>query len=308
MLTSGSPYARHMVRVSLIVVVLFLVSACGQTERENRAPVLVGGAGASGSAAGLGSHEPGGMGGLAGISGLAGVGGLATTGGLAGIAGLTGMGGLSQVQSAIIECEQYCETSPYRLPAALCEDWNHPGWDPPFCQVGGATPCAEYCSSVYEALTSECAALLPAVIRCVAPTYAEEVVVPTADCWLRDCRAQLFSMTSACYGLREKLAEARAVWQKSEVVDYQLSYDGGDAGRARVVVRGGSEAVVTPRDAIPWTVPELFDEVERYLQEPGVAPQVTYDADLGYVVALVRQEGCTESSVRVSGTEVAPLR
>lgn len=78
--------------------------------------------------------------------------------------------------------------------------------------------------------------------------------------------------------------------------------------KAQVVVRAGSEPAVTPADAIAWTVPKLFDEVERYLNEPGVAPSVSYEGDLGYVVDLVRQEGCRGDYVRVRGTEVAPLR
>jgi hypothetical protein len=66
--------------------------------------------------------------------------------------------------------------------------------------------------------------------------------------------------------------------------------------------------VVTPAEATVWTVPKLFDEVERSLQQPGSAPVVTYDADLGHVVDLVREEGCDGGSSVVRGAAVAPLR
>jgi hypothetical protein len=115
-------------------------------------------------------------------------------------------------------------------------------------------------------------------------------------------------MASACYGLQEKLAAARATWQASRVVDYQLTYDRGDGVKVRVLVRAGSEPTVNPADAVAWTVPKLFDEVEHALREPGVTPSVSYDANLGYVVALAREMGCAPPSAQVTDIEVAPLR
>ena len=218
------------------------------------------------------------------------------------------MGGSSQVQSAVAECRTYCETLDYLLPQALCEDWNRPEWDPQFCHSGPWTSCADYCSRIYEALTPACAAQLQPVVRCVAPTYATPNIPPPAACWLGECRAQLFSMTSACYGLQEKLAVARATWQASGVVDYQLTYSRIGDVKARVVVQTGSEPVVTPADAFAWTVPKLFDEVERALHEPGVAPSVTYDRTLGYVVSLAREEGCARASEQVTGIQIEPVR
>jgi len=281
-----------MTRARLGMLALVAASACGQIEHEHEPvrPSTMGGGG---------DVSSGGTSALAGTSANSG-----------GESGLTATGGVSQRQSAVAECQHYCETLDYLLPQALCEDWNRPEWDPPFCGVGQAMPrtsCADYCTKVYEALTPECAARLPPVIRCVAPTYASGVLPPPNSCWLGDCRAQLFSMTSACYGLQERLAAARATWQASGVVDYQLSYDWKDS-KAQVVVRAGSEAAVTPANAIAWTVPKVFDEVERSLHEPGVAPSVTYDVDLGYVVSLARQQGCAGASAQVSGIEVAPLR
>ena len=264
-------------RAQLGLVLLIVASACGHTEHQSPAAMPSSGGG--------------------GASGLAGTAGLAGTGGLA------GMGGSSQVASAVTECEQFCETLDYRLPQALCEDWNRPGWEPPFCDLEPRASCADYCREVYEAVSPTCAESLQPVMRCVAPSYASGVIT---SCWLADCRFELFNMTSACYGLREKLAAARATWAASGVVDYRLTYDGENGGKADVVVREGSEPVVTPTDAIAWTVPKLFDEVERTLNEPGVAPIVLYDAKLGYVVALARQEGCSEGSTVVNDTEVAP--
>jgi hypothetical protein len=113
-------------------------------------------------------------------------------------------------------------------------------------------------------------------------------------------------MTSACYGLREKLVAARALWAASGIGDYRLGY-GADGGRVEVLVRAGSEPAVTPPGAFAWTVPALFDEVERYLSEPGVAPDATYDAQLGYVAQLTRQEGCEPWAQGVAGVEVEPL-
>jgi len=221
--------------------------------------------------------------------------------------GLAGMGTGGSSQSAVAECEQYCETLDYLLPGALCEDWSPLDSSPSFCDVFFTTSCADYCSRVYDTVTPACAAVLPAAIRCVAPTYVTGLIPPLNPCLWAECRHELYSMTSACYGLQEQLAGARATWQMSGVVDYRLNYDWDDDVRAEVIVRAGSEPAVTPADAIAWTVPKLFDEVERTLQEPGGAPRVTYHADLGYVVRLAREHGCTRSG-RVSGVEVVPLR
>lgn len=285
-----------MVRVWLAIVAIIAASACGRTEREPLGPIALSGASTGGATANGASS-----GGLTGSSGLAG------TGGLVGASGLTGMGGSSQVQSAVSECELYCETLDYRLPQALCEDWNRTGWEPPFCHLDPSAPCADYCRDVYEALSPTCAELLQPVIRCIAPIYASGVISP---CWLGECRYQLFSMTSACYGLQEKLAAARATWEASGVVDYDLTYDWGGGGDAKalVVVRAGRDPVVTPAVATGWTVPRLFDEVERSLHQAGGTPFVTYDADLGYVVDSARQEGCSENFSLVRGVAVAPLR
>jgi len=115
-------------------------------------------------------------------------------------------------------------------------------------------------------------------------------------------------MTSACYGLEERLDAARAAWQASGVTDYQLTYDRSGDAKVQVVARTGSEPVVTPTDAFAWTVPKLFDEVERALHDPGVAPVVRYDATLGYVVDLGREEGCNGATKQVTAVEVAPFR
>lgn len=287
----------QMARLSLAMMALMAASACGRTEREPLgSPEL---SGASGGAA---TSNGGSSGGLTGSSGLAGM------GGLVGTSGLTSMGGSSQVQSAVSECEQYCETLDYRLPQALCEDWNRTGWEPPFCHLDPSAPCADYCREVYEAVSPTCAELLQPVIRCVAPSYAKPFIT---SCWLAECRYQLFTMTSACYGLQEKLAAARAAWEASRVIDYDLTYDWGgrDPRKAQVVVRAGREPVVTPADATVWTVPQLFDEVERSLHQPGSAPVVTYDAELGHVVDLrLLEQGCDGGSTLVTGVAVAPLR
>lgn len=209
--------------------------------------------------------------------------------------------------SPVAECEQFCEALAYRLPGALCEDWNRPGWEPAFCNVSGRLSCADYCGNVYETVSPACADTLPPVIRCVAPTYASVAPPSLGECWLEDCRDQLYTMTSACYGLREKLTSARATWAASGVSDYQLQYDWNGA-KAEVTVRVGSEPVVTPPDAVAWTVLKLFDEVERYLDTPGVAPGVTYHPVLGYALELTRQQGCADPADGVFGIEVAPVR
>ena len=218
-------------------------------------------------------------------------------------AGAAGQGGAPE-PTPVEQCNTYCEGLQYRLPAALCEDWNGPGWEPEFCGVD-STSCADYCDTLYETVSPECALTLPPVIRCVAPTYADSGL-PIEACWLRDCRHHLYTMTSACYGLREKLVAARALWAASGIGDYRLSY-GADGEQVEVLVRAGSEPTVTPPGAFAWTVAALFDEVERYLSEPGVAPDATYDQQLGYVVQLRRQEGCDPWPQAVSGVEVEPL-
>lgn len=238
---------------------------------------------------------------------------MAAAGGSAGVAGPSsgageaGEGGAPEQPSPITECNRYCEALPYRLPAALCEDWNRPGWEPQFCGLGNRS-CADYCDTLYKTVSPECAVTLPPVVRCVAPTYSSlAAVAPFDECWLRECRDQLYTMTSACYGLREKLADARARWEQSSVVEYRLLYDAGAPEKVEVLVRAGSEPVVTPPGTVAWTVPKLFDEVERYLNEPGVAPDAIYDEQLGYVVRLARQQGCDSTGQGVEGVEVEPL-
>src|SRR4051812_9164961 len=104
-----------MARARLGMLALVVTSACGQIEREPFVPMTMSGAGTSG----------------VGTSG-AGTSGAGTSG--AGSSGLAGSGGLSQVQPAIAECQNYCQTLGYLLPGALCEDWNRPEWDPSFCR------------------------------------------------------------------------------------------------------------------------------------------------------------------------------
>jgi hypothetical protein len=276
-----------MARALLLgIVALALAGACGQTARDRPESSAVGGAGAGGSAAGA---TPGGA-------------------GAGQIAGSGGAGGALPALSDVERCEQYCETLAYRLPGAFCEDWNGEGWEPEFCGVQLNMSCADYCTKVYETVSPACAATLLPAIRCVAPTYAN-IAPPRVDpdCWLRDCRDPLYTMTSACYGLREKLAAARARWDASGIVEYQLQFYWGVDVRAQVLVQVGSEPTVTPPDAPAWTVPKLFDEVQRILDGPGTAPAATYHADLGYVVELARQQGCLENPDRVMDVEVTPL-
>jgi hypothetical protein len=284
-----------MVRALLGIVALVGASACGQTERDLPSWATRSGAPGVAGIAGVGSVAWGG----------AGSGGASAAGASSG--GLAGTGGSSALSEAVAECEHYCETLTYKLPTALCEDWHRPQWDPQFCHLVGPFPtCADYCREVYDTVTPECAPTLAPVIRCVSHTYAS-VSVPTGECWLKDCRDLLFTMTSACYGLQEKLAAARATWAASGIVDYQLQYDLGIDLKAQVVVRAGSDPVVTPADAVAWTVPKLFDAVEGALTQPGVAPDPVYDADLGYVVGWRLLVGCVEGSGGASGIEVTPL-
>lgn len=267
--------------------------ACDQTTHDQPRPVAAGGAAAS-------PAWGGGAGQVAGTAGGGSAGQVADTGGVG------GNDGSSSVRSAVAECENYCGTLMYLLPAALCEDWNRDGWDPEFCGVDSGSSCADYCAHVYETISTSCAAALPAAIRCVAPTYAAGVI-PADACWLRDCRNQLYTVTSACYGLREKLAAARALWRTSGIVEYHLQYDLPRGMTAEVDVRAGSQVVAAPADAVAWTVPKLFDEVERYLHTPGVAPAVTYDAKLGYVVSLGYLQGC-DAVAAVNGVAITPVR
>jgi hypothetical protein len=271
-----------MLRVSLGVVAALAVAGCGQTEHGTT------GAGPAGE-----------------DSGGAGSGGSASLGaaGGAGVSGLAGMGSFSQ-QSAVDECQRYCELPINRLPQALCEDWNKSAWDPPFCDLDPSKPCAEYCNDVYQTVTPQCAALLAPVIRCVAPVYASGELKP---CFLSECYRELSALTSACYGLQKTLAEARATWQASGVVDYQLTYSRPSV-EAEVTVRAGLEPMVTPANATALTVPLLFDLVDHYLDGSVGYPTITYDADLGYVRSLSIFQGCQQSFDEVSAVEVAPLR
>jgi hypothetical protein len=277
------------------IIVILGASACGETER---------------SPAGFLTPKPLGAGGAAGTAGAFGASGAAP---LAGAAPVAGTGGAIakpefNVSAAVDECIQYCEKLPYRLPLALCEDWNHPPWNPQFCHHDFAGPCPDYCNQLYGVVSLPCAETLPPVIRCVAPTYEKTSVDLSADCWLKDCRDQLFTMTSACYGLREQLDAARATWEASGIVDYDLQYDLGAGTPVHVQVRAGADPAVTPADATPWTVAQLFDGVERYLAAPSMAPTATYDPDLGYPTYLGHYQGCSSAIGDVGGVTVAPLR
>jgi hypothetical protein len=267
-----------MTRVSVSLFALIALVACGQTERDSVAPMTTG----SGGEDTAGSSST-----------------------MADTAGAAGTGGAFPTESAVTECEQYCETPYNRLPQALCEDWNRTGWEPPFCDLDTTAPCPYYCGKVYETVTPTCAPLLSAVIRCVAPYYASGTL---STCWLANCRDELFTMTSACYGLREKLAAARATWQASGVVDYDLAYDLPQGEKAHVAVREGQEPMATPAGEIGWTVPLLFDAADRFLHESGGTADVQYDPNLGYVIALRYRWGCEGSFTQASGVEVAPLR
>jgi hypothetical protein len=208
----------------------------------------------------------------------------------------------------VTDCTQYCENLNYRLPGALCEDWNREGWEPEFCGMEfNIRSCPDYCRSVYETVSPACAATLPPVIHCVAPTYALPSPPSLDQCWLGECRHQLYTMTSACYGLREQLEAARATWEAAGLAEYRLLYSWGADTKAEVLVQAGGKLVVTPPEATAWTVPQLFDEVQRYLDGPGTAPQARYDAELGYPLSVVRLQSCSEPSEGVTGIEVTPL-
>lgn len=264
---------------------LFVVSACGETEREPKASSAFAGTSTGGSA-----------------------GNLAGSAGAPAQAGKGGVGGSSAVTAAVAECVDYCDTLEFLLPAALCEDWNRAGWDPQFCHLGPTMGCSDYCTQVFDTVDPACADTIPAVMRCVSPTYAQLGVPPPDQCWLKDCRTELFTMTSACYGLREKLAAARAAWEASGITDYELSYWFGDDVTARVTVRSGSEPTVMPTNLVAWTVPKLFAEVQRYLDEPGSTAKAEYDPQLGYVVSLGVERGCEEYPIGVaSQVTVTPL-
>ncbi len=271
---------------------------CGQTERDPQVGFQVNPPVASSGGQAGAAQPAAGSGGQAGAAQPA-----------AGAAQQGGSGGSSAAAlgEAVAECQHYCEQLAYRLPQALCEDWHRQGWDPQFCGLSLPPDCPGYCAGLYAALTPECAATLPQVIACVAPTYRIQNVPKATDCWLGECRDLLFTMTSACYGLRDKLDAARARWDASGIGDYELRYDWLPDAPAVVEVRAGLEPSVTPADASAWTVPSLFAEVEKLLRQPGVAPNVAYDAELGYVTGLVRQQGCGADFGVVGGVTITPL-
>lgn len=277
------------------IVALVGASACGETERSPH---------------GFLTPKQLGAGGAAGAAGVAGASGAAALAGMAPVAGAAGSIAKPEfdVGAAVDECIQYCEALPYRLPSALCEDWNHPPWNPQFCHRDLPGPCLDYCNELYGVVSPDCAETLPAVIRCVAPQYESTSINVSSDCWLKDCRDPLFTMTSACYGLREQLDAARSVWGASGIVEYDLQYDLGDGAVIRVEVRAGADPVVTPVDATPWTVPGLFDRVETYLEAPGMAPSVAYDPALGFPTYVGHYQGCNSPYDDVQGVTVAPLR
>jgi hypothetical protein len=292
-----------------MMAVVALAGACGETKRSASAPIAMADAGAGGvDSSAAGGARQGGAG--AGGAGAGGAGG-SNAGGALGNAGSGQFGsgaggGASFLRAAVEECTTACQTLAYRLPAALCEDWNRPGWAPEFCGLN-AGPCPDYCERVYATVSPACAEVLPAALRCVAPTYATAVVnIPI--CWLEECRNQLYTMTSACYGLRERLAAARATWEASGVVDYDLEYTQNNA-KVKVLVRAGRAPAVTPATATPWTVANLFAEVDHLLNTRTVTAGVTYDVQLGYVIDLAREQGCdVHVLLGPTSIRVAPVR
>jgi len=262
--------------LTLVTAALLGAVACGDTERD---PPLVPGVATSGS----GGTSLGGAG-----------------------AGMGGGAGEPAEPPGVSQCQGYCDALPYELPRALCEDWNYLDTPAEFCLDEQAPSCDEQCEVLYETVSPACAAALPAAIDCVAPTYEDISAHPPMPCWLEECRAELYDLSSACYGLREGLEAARATWEASGVSSYELRYVEGLRGEVVVTVDTSGEASVTPSNATAWTVPVLFDEVERILDTPGMAPQVEYDDELGYVAVLQQDQGC-EPRLLVGGVAVTPL-
>src|SRR3954468_4847101 len=133
-------HSSTMVRVLWATLVLVASGACGNVTRDE-AEAATGGAAAGTSTGGAST---------AGAStGGASPGGASTAG--------ANTAGTSAIQTAVLECERYCETLSFRLPGALCEDWSRIGLDSEFCYLAGPTEtCADYCNSVYETVSPAC--------------------------------------------------------------------------------------------------------------------------------------------------------
>jgi Family of unknown function (DUF6174) len=108
---------------------------------------------------------------------------------------------------------------------------------------------------------------------------------------------------------RERLNEARALWTRARIGNYDLDLEtrGAQSGRYHVEVRGGHLAGIT-RDGVTadpaageyWTVDGLFQVIEEELdaaEQPdstafGARSQVwlraRYDSQLGYPIRFVR--------------------
>ena len=114
----------------------------------------------------------------------------------------------------------------------------------------------------------------------------------------------------------EQLAAARALWKENGPTDYELLYqeriDTGPVETFRVEVRGDKVSVwrreggkeknleeLTPSQRQAYTVPGMFERMERFLEEDRAAARRNYvtaafDAKDGHPVRYVR---------RVSGTQ-----
>jgi len=197
-------------------------------------------------------------------------------------------------------CASCCaSTGPFELPGALCEDWSFPERPEPaeFCEPPTSTGCTERCVERLTVVSDACRLALRDAVPCVAALgfYPNGAIT---TCPFEGCRYELYRVSSDCNGLREELAEARALWDSVATSSYTYTY----GYQVLLADRSATVEVVDDRAAVvdgykfdpPYTVPDLFDIVSDTIDN-GAVPVVEYDATAGYPTSIERYIGdCNE--------------
>lgn len=192
------------------------------------------------------------------------------------------------------QCLASCATlrpRSFQLPQALCEDWGQPEADAEFClDIYGersAVPrsCEAVCETLYHQVSDRCAAPLAAAIECMTPHYATQGI-PDIEVLLSACQQERANVYSGCYDQHGELARARQRWHHRGSLNYNVQFTHESGTPHFVEVRDGEVTDASPIGFKAWSIPALFDEIERALDKDGIAPIVSYDPEKGFPIKI----------------------
>jgi hypothetical protein len=123
----------------------------------------------------------------------------------------------------------------------------------------------------------------------------------------------------------DDLDDAERTWNEQGITSYRLVFDRicfcltDHAGRFEVMVIGGNVvSVIDPltgrervrSDEVAYTVPALFEVIEREHREGADEVDVEYHRELGYPLAIRidRERQATDDELEITVLELSPLR